>query len=213
VRGYDGTSEGHANTSTCVSEIYVINVPNPVTGGVEVGTEVPLTSGREGTDPAWSPDGTRIAFSSYRDGNYELYTMAPDGSDVIRLTNTAMAEAEPAWSPDGMSIAYAANLVRGEQGCGWIGTPISPGSIDPAEETPGIYIVSLGRNRRWRVSGGNGVTDPTWSPDGTSIAYVSIFTGDGQLYTVDAFSGLQTQLTFDPTPKSSPSWSSAGKSE
>jgi Tol biopolymer transport system component len=213
VRGYDGTSEGHANTSTCASKIYVIDVPNPVAGGVEVGTEVSLTGGQGGTDPAWAPDGTRIAFSSYRDGNYEIYTMAPDGSDVIRLTNTAEAEAEPAWSPDGLSIAYAAHLVRGQEGCGWIGTPISPGSIDPTEETPGIYIMYLGRNRRWRVSGGNGVTDPTWSPDGSSIAYVSIYTGDRQLYTVDVASGLQTQLTFDPPPKSSPSWSSLGKSE
>ncbi len=213
VRGYDGTDEGHANQSTCASEIYVVNVPNGVSGGEEVGGEVPLTSGRGGTDPAWSPDGTRIAFSSYRDGNYEIYTMAPDGSDIIRLTDTATAEGEPAWSPDGMSLAYAAHLVRGENGCGWIGTPISPGSIEPGEETPGIYIMSLGRNRRWRVTGGNGVTDPTWSPDGTSIGYVSIFSGDGQLYMADVASGLQTQLTFDPIPKYSPSWSSLGKSE
>ncbi len=213
VRGYDGTSEGHANQSICASEIYVVNIPNLVSGGVEVGGEVPLTGGQGGTDPAWSPDGTRIAFSSYRDGNYEIYTMNPDGSDVIRLTNTETAEGEPAWSPDGGSIAYAAHLVRGEQGCGWIGTPISPGSIETDVETPGIYVIYLGRNRRWRVSTGNGVTDPTWSPDGTRVAFVNIYIGDGQLYTVDVASGLQTQLTFDPTYKSSPSWSSAGKSE
>ena len=212
VRGHDGTNEGHANLSPCASEIYVVNVPNVVGGGEEVGGEESLTRGQGGTDPAWSPDGTRIAFSSYRDGNYEIYTMGRDGSGVVRLTNTGAAEAEPAWSPDGVSIAYAANLVRGEHGCGWIGIPISPGSTEPSE-APGIYVMTLGRNRRWRVSGGDGVTDPTWSPDGTSVAYVSVFSGDGQLYTADVASGLQTQLTFDPTMKSSPSWSIAGKSE
>jgi TolB protein len=94
-----------------------------------------------------------------------------------------------------------------------MGIPLAPGASEPSVEAPGIYVLTLGRNKRLKVSGGNGVIDPTWSPDGSSIAFVSVMAGDGQLYTADAASGMTTQLTFDGPPKSSPSWSHSGKSE
>ena len=50
--------------------------------------------------PAWSPDGTHIAFSSGRDGDVEIYTMRADGTDVRQLTrNDAAWDGDPAWSP------------------------------------------------------------------------------------------------------------------
>jgi Tol biopolymer transport system component len=49
--------------------------------------------------PAWSPDGTRIAFESERDGNLEIYVMNADGSGVTRLTNDPASDSTPAWSP------------------------------------------------------------------------------------------------------------------
>jgi TolB protein len=211
VRGSDGTGGGYANMSACAAEIYVVDVPRGLSGGEPVGTEVSLTRGQGGTDPAWSPDGKLIAFSSYRDGNYELYTMDPNGEAVKRLTFTSSAEAEPAWSPDGLSIAYAANLVRVEDGCGWMGIPISSGPGEPGAEAPGIYVMNVGRNRHRKLSAGDGITDPTWSPDGLSIAFVGVLisdlAGDPQLYRAAAATGLRTQLTFDGAPKSSPSWS------
>src|SRR3954451_14798933 len=57
-------------------------------------------------DPAWSPDGTKIAFSSNRDGNGEIYTMNPDGSGATRITTNAAADVQPTWSPDGTQIAF-----------------------------------------------------------------------------------------------------------
>ena len=62
----------------------------------------------------------------------------------------------------------------------------------------------------WKVGGDVGVTDPSWSRDGSRVAYVSIFSGDGQLYAADVVSGARTQLTADGPPKSSPSWSGSG---
>ena len=50
------------------------------------------------SDPAWSPDGTRIAFDSNRDGNYELYVMNADGTRVTRLTRQRGSDAAPSWA-------------------------------------------------------------------------------------------------------------------
>jgi Tol biopolymer transport system component len=57
-------------------------------------------------NPSWSPDGTRIAFDSTRDGNWELYVMNADGSGQTRLTDHPALDARPVWSPDGRQIAF-----------------------------------------------------------------------------------------------------------
>jgi hypothetical protein len=59
--------------------------------------------------PAWSPDGTQIAFYSDRDGNNEIYTMAANGSSQTNRTSNAADDREPAWSPDGAQIAFSTN--------------------------------------------------------------------------------------------------------
>ena len=60
-------------------------------------------------EPAWSPDGSRIAFASSRLGTYDLFTMSPDGSRLADLTrSSALDERSPSWSPNGNRIAYAA---------------------------------------------------------------------------------------------------------
>ena len=56
--------------------------------------------------PAWSPDGSRIAFESDRDGDMEIYAMNADGTDVVRLTDNSIHDEGPVWSPDGERIAF-----------------------------------------------------------------------------------------------------------
>lgn len=102
-------------------------------------------------NPAWSPDGTKIAFHSNRDGPVEIYVMDADGSDPIRLTNSTTIYAnafatDPAWSPDGTKIAFNSD----RDGPGEIYTMDADGS-DPTRLTitnpPSAYS-----------------SEPTWSP-------------------------------------------------
>ncbi len=58
------------------------------------------------SDPAFSPDGTKIAFDSFRNGNQDIYVMNADGTEQKRLTKKAAGDYEPAWSPDGKKIAF-----------------------------------------------------------------------------------------------------------
>jgi TolB protein len=59
---------------------------------------------------AWSPDGTKIAFSTNRDGNLEIYVMNANGTGQTRLTNNiGFADLDPDWSPDGSKIAFSSN--------------------------------------------------------------------------------------------------------
>ena len=68
-----------------------------------------LTNGQGGYYPDWSPDGTKIAFTTSRDGNAEIYAMNADGSNQTRLTNDAGNDYHPSWSPDSARIAFTSN--------------------------------------------------------------------------------------------------------
>jgi TolB protein len=59
--------------------------------------------------PVWSPDGSQIAFRSYRDGDGEVYTMSADGTGPRRLTNSPGQDFAVSWSPDGSKIAFTSD--------------------------------------------------------------------------------------------------------
>jgi TolB protein len=199
IRGYDTTYGGLANMTACGPEIYVIDVFSA--------KEVNLTQGAGGVDPTWSPDGTRIAFSSARDGNYEIYVMTSVGSEIKQLTNTEWAEAEPAWSPDGKQIAYTANLRPVSFDCGFMSTgrPSEP----PIDQRTSIYVMTAEGTNHTELAATRGGTEPAWSPDGTQLALVINGHGGAQIYAADENGTNLTMLTWDLTQKSSPSWSSA----
>ena len=56
--------------------------------------------------PRWSPDGQRLVFISNRDGNWEIYTAAPDGSDERRLTRNLTVDTQPSWVRDTRDLVY-----------------------------------------------------------------------------------------------------------
>ena len=61
------------------------------------------------TFPMWSPRGDLIAFCSFRDGDFDIYTVRPDGSQVRKLTNSQGNDAHPTWSPDGNWIVFSSS--------------------------------------------------------------------------------------------------------
>lgn len=92
--------------------------------------------------PAWSPDGTRIAWESSRDGpDREIYVMDADGTDVRQLTDNALHDEGPAWSPDGRLIAFTRSTTGDEPGDVWVmnadGSDVRPLTSTPViEESP-----------------------------------------------------------------------------
>jgi Tol biopolymer transport system component len=113
-------------------------------------------------DPTWSPDGTRIAFASTRDGNLELYVMHADGTGVTRITNDAAADGSPAWSPDGSTIAFVSSRDSSRSG------------------GRDLYRVRPDGTRLERLTVGASVTTDVaaWSPDGSRVAFHSAHGGN-----------------------------------
>ncbi|MBI2874827.1 MAG: PD40 domain-containing protein [Firmicutes bacterium] len=69
----------------------------------------PLTPQWDRVDVAWSPDGSRLAFSAWHQGNYEIFVVNMGGTGLLRLTYDSGTDRYPAWSPDGSRLAFASN--------------------------------------------------------------------------------------------------------
>jgi len=138
-------------------------------------------------DPVWPPDGQRIAFTSDRDGNLEVYVMNTDGSGPTNLTINAASDFFPAWSPDGEKIAFTSNR---------------DGNID-------VFVMNADGSGPTNLTS-NAASDflPAWSPDGQKIAFQSDRDGFGndEVYVMNADGSAQTRLTSNGAPDQGPDW-------
>ena len=166
-----------AFTSGFNSDVYVV----PAAGGTPVNLTNQPASNPSGWDasPSWSPDGSRIAFISDRDGNPDIWVMDADGSNPANLTASIEHETGPEWSPDGSRIAYSASLEKELPDGSFVWSP-----------APSIFVIDIatGATNRLSVpdpelpSGGGWAydaddTQPTWSPDGETIAFARHYRG------------------------------------
>lgn len=148
---------------------------------------------------SFNGDCKKIAFSQYDDLNYDIYSVCPDGSQLVKLTNDAADDVDPAWSPDGTRIAFASArsghfqiYQMSEDGTDIITLTSDYENLNPVWLPDGIHIAFRTDDGKglywWRVlnienSELTTITEvtydfffqtPAWSPDGKSIAYMSL---------------------------------------
>ena len=152
-------------------------------------TRLTNNNGGNNFGPAWSPDGTKIAFTSSRDGNFEIYVMGTDGSNPTRLTDNNADDGSPAWSPDGTKIAF---------------------DTDRNDGSNEIYVMAADGSSPTRLTNGGYNFGPAWSPDGTKIAFVSYRDDDYEIYVMDADGSSPTRLTNSGGYDGQPAWSPDG---
>ncbi len=207
--GVRGVSPGHAVITatapwghTARADVYVaadLLVASNRTGSfgiyqVRSGAPDPLlpvmSDGGSDIQPARSPDGTRIAYSSSKAGSPDLYTMDADGRNARRITTDPGAESEPVWTPDGARLVYTASARAG---------------------VPQLMVVHAdGSEPRALTSSGGGNRDPDVSPDGRRAVFVSLRDGNPELYEVDLDGGEARRLTKTGDRESSPHYLPSG---
>jgi Tol biopolymer transport system component len=157
--------------------------------------------------PAWSPDGTRLAFKTTQAGSNQLAVINADGSGETLLTRTfRFSEGQPAWSPDGKRLLYRRTpenpLVQNADT--WV-LDIEASAKDPTQPVTQAVLLRTGDERY-----------PSYSPDGTQIAFrgdldLAEPSGDEEIYVMDADGTNVRQLTSNADFDSAPSWSPDGR--
>jgi len=126
------------------------------------------------SDPAFSPDGSRIAFVSQRDGNSEIYVMNADGTGSTRITNDPQPDGRPVFTADGQSLVFHSARTAGKQQ---------------------IWVVNVDGSGLTQLTRDSVNASPTVSPDGQTIAYVSMRNKDADIWLMARDGSNQRQFT------------------
>ena len=195
-----------------------------------------LPSDSEDSDAMIAPKAGKVAFASNRDGNWDIWTMNPDGSDSVNLTRDVASDLHPTWSPTGEQILFVSFREEGKESSLYLmdaeGNNIrkvldnwysrSPATWSPdgkriASVRDGVlYIIRLDDKSVVPVAetGFGSVGDPAWSPDGTEIAFIYLWRKQGyelRLLDVQTLKQKVVLAQLETYPyKSYPTWSPDG---
>jgi dipeptidyl aminopeptidase/acylaminoacyl peptidase len=179
--------------------------------------------------PAWSADGTRLAFTRPgKASNDDVFVMSSNGKAQRNVTKTSPDDANPDWAPDGSKITYdvsgtqvfvaspdgtgIAQLVPGGYEAAWSNTGKIAYSATVEPSNSEIFVANADGSGAQNVTNAPGYDDDSavWSPDGTKIAFVRFYGGAGEIFVMNADGSGQTDLTNDPANDGDPTWSPDG---
>lgn len=167
-------------------------------------------------NPVWSPDSRRIVYVVIDGENWDIYTMNPDGSDQVNITNNMSKYMVPLWSKDGSYIFFVSNRSGDDEiyrmnsdGSNIINLTNSLNtedylcSISPDGQkilfsaNSDIYVMNSDGTERKRLTHNPEYDgDPVWSPDGKYIAFISGRSGNWALYVMTADGKFQTRIGY-----------------
>jgi hypothetical protein len=162
---------GVCDQEECRTDIHVIDL-GPAGAEAVVNITPNFFSDR---NPAWSPDGDRIAFDTTRDGNEDVFAIDVDGGSLDRLTTHPASDTDPNWSPLADALAFTST----RDGADTIYT------MDPN---------GAAQTRRTGLGAGPS-RQPAWSPDGTLIVFSGIRQDKTALYAISADGAFEWQVT------------------
>jgi len=152
-------------------------------------TPVLVTQSASGdSDPAWSPKRDRLAFSSTRTGDRNIWTAKPDGTSARQVTSGSEIDDRPQWSPDASQLAFVSS--RGGQ--------------------RGIFVVDADGGTPRRVVAAKVLNTITWSHDGREILYSAPAGDTPGLFRVSVEGGTPTRVKTPSEASSAPAWSPTG---
>jgi Tol biopolymer transport system component/Zn-dependent protease with chaperone function len=153
-------------------------------------------------EAVYSPDGSKILFTSARDGDLELYMMNPDGSDQVRLTHELGYDGGAFFSPDGKMICYRANHPTDSADVADYKNLLAEGLIRPT--TLELWVMNAdGSGKRQVTHNGAANFCPFFHPDGKRLIFASNMTDpkkrNFELFMINLDGTGQEQITFEPT--------------
>jgi dipeptidyl aminopeptidase/acylaminoacyl peptidase len=180
--------------------------------------------------PAWSPDGTKLAFTRPgKGGGDDVFVMSANGKAQRNLTRSSPDDANPDWAPDNSKVAYdvGGTQIFASNADGTAMQRLIPGGFAPSWSPTGLKIaytqnVEPSNSEIFLANAdGSGVQNltnatsydddgATWSPDGTKIAFTRFIGAAGEIFVMNADGSNPQNLTNDPSSDSDPTWSPDG---